>query len=61
MHVKTSHPSGELEIVFFRHGDGSWFAFPADNNRPTMSVGQPVITGDELRFEGEEGAQTNRV
>jgi hypothetical protein len=50
--VETPHRSGALEIVFFRHQDGSWCVFPPDIKRPTMSAGQPMASGGELMFEG---------
>jgi hypothetical protein len=30
--------SGDLAIVFFRHGDGSWRVFPPERKRPAMNV-----------------------
>jgi len=38
--VEVRRPSGLLSVLFFRHGDGSWWVFPPAQNRPSMSVGR---------------------
>ncbi|AUT74545.1 hypothetical protein SAMN05446935_4852 [Burkholderia sp. YR290] len=36
--VEATRSAGTLELIFFRHADGSWCVFPPDTRRLTMDV-----------------------
>jgi hypothetical protein len=36
--VRLLGATERIELLFFRHGDGTWCLFPADATRPTMNA-----------------------
>jgi hypothetical protein len=36
--VEASVSTGTIAIYFFRRGDGTWFVFPPDAERPAMRI-----------------------
>jgi hypothetical protein len=38
--VETGLPLGSRALLFFRHGDGSWFVFPPASGGPKMTMGR---------------------
>lgn len=36
--VEATRSADTLELIFFRHEDGSWYVFPPDTRRLTMDV-----------------------
>lgn len=54
--VEAASQSGPLSIVFFRHGDGSWYVFPPEDKRPAIGVPGHARVSSNFRSGAKAGA-----